>query len=113
MAFLFALTNQLSAVNPNIRGPDSHRVFWRLMLTAEEVVVETTMEEVGKGHYLGMKCLFEMIGLYPGDRSGGRSCGRFRRPRRCYEGWVLATSQCRNQELPKIPRWPRPNPRMF
>ena len=24
------------------------------------------MEEVGKGHYLGMKYLFELIGLYPG-----------------------------------------------
>ena len=23
------------------------------------------MEEVGKGHDLGMKCLFEMVGLYP------------------------------------------------
>src|SRR5258708_29241658 len=29
-------------------------------------MVETTMEEVGKGHYLGMKYLFELIGLYPG-----------------------------------------------
>jgi hypothetical protein len=28
-------------------------------------MVEITMEEVGKGHYLGMKYLFEMIGLYP------------------------------------------------
>ncbi|HYM06721.1 MAG TPA: hypothetical protein VEU11_09190 [Terriglobales bacterium] len=28
-------------------------------------MVESTMEEVGKGHYLGMKYLFEMIGLYP------------------------------------------------
>ncbi len=28
-------------------------------------MVETTMEEVAKGHYLGMKYLFEMIGLYP------------------------------------------------
>jgi len=28
-------------------------------------MVEATMEEVGKGHYLGMKYLFEMIGLYP------------------------------------------------
>ncbi len=28
-------------------------------------MVETTMEEVGKGHYLGMKYLFEMVGLYP------------------------------------------------
>ena len=28
-------------------------------------MVESTMEQVGKGHYLGMKYLFEMIGLYP------------------------------------------------
>jgi hypothetical protein len=29
-------------------------------------MVETTIEEVGKGHYLGMKYLFELIGHYPG-----------------------------------------------
>lgn len=29
-------------------------------------MVETTIAEVGKGHYLAMKYLFEMIGLYPG-----------------------------------------------
>jgi hypothetical protein len=28
-------------------------------------MVEATMEEAGKGHYQGMKFLFEMIGLYP------------------------------------------------
>jgi hypothetical protein len=28
-------------------------------------MVETTIEEVAKGHYLGMKYLFELIGLYP------------------------------------------------
>jgi hypothetical protein len=28
-------------------------------------MVETTIEEVGKGHYQGMKYLFELIGLYP------------------------------------------------
>ena len=28
-------------------------------------MVETTMEEVGKGRYLAMKYLFEMIGLFP------------------------------------------------
>lgn len=28
-------------------------------------MVETTIEQVGNGHYLGMKYLFEMIGLYP------------------------------------------------
>src|SRR6202795_2340097 len=34
-------------------------------------MVETTIEEVGKGHYLGMKYLFEMIGLYPGTAADG------------------------------------------
>ena len=33
-------------------------------------MVETTIEEVGKGHYLGMKYLFEMVGLYPATASG-------------------------------------------
>jgi hypothetical protein len=33
-------------------------------------MVETTIEEVGKGHYLGMKYLFEMVGLYPATTSG-------------------------------------------
>ena len=28
-------------------------------------MVEYTIEEVANGHYLGMKYLFEMIGLYP------------------------------------------------
>ncbi len=28
-------------------------------------MVETTMEEVNKGHYLAMKYLFEMVGLCP------------------------------------------------
>jgi hypothetical protein len=28
-------------------------------------MVESTLEEVGKGHYLAMKCLFEMIELSP------------------------------------------------
>ena len=28
-------------------------------------MVETAIDQVGKGHYLGMKYLFEMIGLYP------------------------------------------------
>ena len=32
-------------------------------------MVESTMEEVAKGHYLGMKYLFEMIGLYPATAS--------------------------------------------
>jgi hypothetical protein len=34
-------------------------------------MVEITMEEVGKGHYLGMKYLFEMIGLYPATGEEG------------------------------------------
>ncbi|MEY2413901.1 MAG: hypothetical protein QOD84_2507, partial [Acidobacteriaceae bacterium] len=29
-------------------------------------MVATTIEEVSKGHYMAMKYLFEMIGLYPG-----------------------------------------------
>jgi len=28
-------------------------------------MVEITIDQVGRGHYLGMKYLFEMIGLYP------------------------------------------------
>jgi hypothetical protein len=32
-------------------------------------MVETTMEEVNKGHYLGMKYLFEMVGLCPATTS--------------------------------------------
>jgi hypothetical protein len=36
-------------------------------------MVEITMEEVGKGHYLGMKYLFEMIGLYPAATEDGTS----------------------------------------
>ena len=34
-------------------------------------MVETTIEEVGKGHYLGMKYLFEMVGLYPASGDEG------------------------------------------
>jgi hypothetical protein len=34
-------------------------------------MVEITMEEVGKGHYLGMKYLFEMIGQYPATGEEG------------------------------------------
>ncbi len=32
-------------------------------------MVETTIDQVEKGHYLGMKYLFEMIGLYPATSS--------------------------------------------
>ena len=34
-------------------------------------MVETTMEEVDKGHYLAMKYLFEMIGLCPATAPEG------------------------------------------
>jgi hypothetical protein len=34
-------------------------------------MVETTMQEVGKGHYLAMKCLFELIGLSPATTPEG------------------------------------------
>jgi hypothetical protein len=34
-------------------------------------MVEVTMEEVEKGHYLGMKYLFEMIGLSPAAGEDG------------------------------------------
>ncbi len=34
-------------------------------------MVETTIEEVAKGHYLGMKYLFEMVGLYPSTGGDG------------------------------------------
>jgi hypothetical protein len=36
-----------------------------LVRTGAVEMVETTIDQVGKGHYLGMKYLFEMIGLYP------------------------------------------------
>jgi hypothetical protein len=34
-------------------------------------MVETTIDQVGHGHYLGMKYLFEMIGLYPAPVTNG------------------------------------------
>ena len=36
-------------------------------------MVATTIEEVGKGHYLGMKYLFEPVGLYPATSTDGES----------------------------------------
>lgn len=36
-------------------------------------MVPTTIEEVGKGHYLGMKYLFELVGLYPATSTDGES----------------------------------------
>ena len=34
-------------------------------------MVDTTIKEVNKGHYLAMKYLFEMVGLCPATNSGG------------------------------------------
>jgi len=39
-------------------------------------MVEITMDEVDKGHYLAMKYLFEMIGLCPATPPEGGSGGR-------------------------------------
>jgi hypothetical protein len=36
-------------------------------------MVETTMDEVDKGHYLAMKYLFEMVGLCPATTPEGAS----------------------------------------
>ena len=40
-------------------------------------MVETTMDEVEKGHYLAMKYLFEMVGLCPAATSEEATAGRF------------------------------------
>jgi hypothetical protein len=40
-------------------------------------MVEATMDEVGKGHSLGMKYLFEMIGLYPATSPEDAARGGF------------------------------------
>lgn len=45
--------------------PEIRRQITDLVGNGAVGMVKTTMEEVGKGHYLGMKYLFEMIGLYP------------------------------------------------
>ena len=36
-------------------------------------MVETTMEEVNKGHYAALKYLFEVVGLYPATSSADRT----------------------------------------
>jgi len=53
-------------------------------------MVETTMEEVGKGHYLAMKCLFELIGLCPATA-----------PERALEDDSLAQTLLRRLQLPE------------
>ncbi len=55
-------------------------------------MVETTIEEVGKGHYLGMKYLFELP--------------RIRWRRRCCVVWDFRNRPCRKKELPKISKLP-------
>jgi hypothetical protein len=44
---------------------DVRRQITDLVRNGAVEMVETTIDQVGKGHYLGMKYLFEMIGLYP------------------------------------------------
>jgi hypothetical protein len=58
-----------SAVNRSSRDPvdlaEIRQQITDLVGNGALGMVETTIEEVGKGHYLGMKYLFELIGLYP------------------------------------------------
>jgi hypothetical protein len=58
-----------SAVNKSSRDPvdlaEVRQQITNLVGNGALGMVETTIEEVGKGHYLGMKYLFELIGLYP------------------------------------------------
>ena len=44
---------------------DVRRQITDLVRNGAVEMVETTIDQVGNGHYLGMKYLFEMIGLYP------------------------------------------------
>jgi hypothetical protein len=68
-------------------------------------VVEITMQEVGKGHYLGMKYLFEMIGLYPPT---GEKMRRYqlRWLRFYFAAWAFPKRLRLNKQLRKI-RKPR------
>ncbi len=68
-------------------------------------MVETTIDQVGKGHYLGMKYLFEMVGLYPATATDDYR-RRIRWPQSCCEGWAFPMNRCRKQELPKIQATP-------
>ncbi len=58
-----------SAVNKSSRDPvdlaEIRQQITNLVGNGALGMVETMIEEVGKGHYLGMKYLFELIGLYP------------------------------------------------
>ena len=62
------LTRKSSARKTSRRPVDLAEIRQQILkLVGSDAVgmVETTIEEVGKGHYLGMKYLFEVIGLYP------------------------------------------------
>jgi hypothetical protein len=68
-------------------------------------MVETTIEEVGKGHYLGMKYLFELIGHYPGT-AGEEAPVQDSMAATLLRRLGLRNCQCRNKELPKISKCP-------
>jgi hypothetical protein len=55
-------------------------------------MVATTIEEVGKGHYLGMKYLFELVGLYPATSADGESASD-----------SMAATLLRRLGLPEVP----------
>ena len=65
-------------------------------------MVETTIEEVGKGHYLGMKYLFEMVGSILRRRCGWSAGIQIRWRRRCCAVWVFRKRHCRKRKLPKM-----------
>jgi len=58
--------------SPSLPGTDAaadlaevRRRITDLVRNSAVEMVETTIDQVGNGHYQGMKYLFEMIGLYP------------------------------------------------
>src|SRR5438552_217592 len=55
-------------------------------------MVATTIDEVGKGHYLGMKYLFELVGLYPATSPDGESAAD-----------SMAATLLRRLGLPEVP----------
>jgi hypothetical protein len=56
-------------------------------------MVQTAMEEVDKGHYLAMKYLFEMIGLFPESAASSEEAP---------EGESLARTLLRRLQLPEV-----------
>ena len=68
-------------------------------------MVESTIEEVSNGHRLGMKYLFELIGLYPAppaDTAPMQDSLAATLLRRL----VFRNRPCRNRKLPKIAKHP-------